>query len=59
MTFQEKAESIKWVKNTKSGNLGQVVEAYARTRDGKPMVQVRTITGLKAFWEARHVIDFN
>ena len=54
--FEKTAAAIRWVKNTKSGNLGQIVDSYIRTRDGKPMIEVKTIAGLKAHWEARHVV---
>lgn len=49
-------KTTEWVRNTKTGTVGQVVCRYNRTTDGKAIVQVRPISQMKdAYWQASHV----
>jgi len=41
--------------NTKTGNIGTVIDEYERTTDSKKMVTVKTLSGQKAHWNAKHV----
>lgn len=48
--------NTEWVRNTKTGSVGQVVCRYINTRTHKPMVQVKAVGQLKdAYWLASHV----
>jgi len=41
--------------NTKTGNWGFVICEYNRTTDNRPTIEVKTITGRKAHWNAKYV----
>ncbi len=46
-------KQLTWVRNTKTGKQGIVVERYIHTRTGRAMIQVDT--GLRtAYWLAAH-----
>lgn len=45
-------KTLETVANKRTGNIGVVISRYNRRPDNKPMVQVRTLTGHVAHWEA-------
>lgn len=48
--------TTEYVRNIKTGTVGQVVCRYINTKTGKPMVQVKPLSQMKdAYWLASHV----
>lgn len=44
-----------WVKNIKTGSVGQVLSRYTHTVNGKRMVEVRPLSSApKAYWLEKH-----